>query len=216
MDMKIFILANGDGKRWGNYLGLPKHLITVNGESLIDRMVRLCKKEGADDITIVGTYQIEGCSNYINQSIHKYDVFIELAEFANKPFIILNGDCYYTDAIIHDCITRPIAKWGHWENPDHNDFTGKDYGEGYIHKITDLEWWLGHLKRFKEEIDRGWIDMSLGNDWIINEYLYNRDSLYTGQHKPCAPYDILWEDETDDFDFPEDYDRFLRYTGYKR
>ena len=40
--MKILILADGEGKRWGNYKGVPKHLLEIDGERLIDRMIRQC------------------------------------------------------------------------------------------------------------------------------------------------------------------------------
>ena len=42
--MNYYILANGEGKRWGNYKGVPKHLIEIDGETLIDRTVRLLAK----------------------------------------------------------------------------------------------------------------------------------------------------------------------------
>jgi len=212
--VKAFILANGEAKRWENYKNVPKHLITINGETIISRMVRLLEENNVDDITILGSYKIEGCKNYMNKTITKYDVFLEISEISKAPFVILNGDCYYTDAIIKDCVERPIEKWGHWENPYWNEYTGKPYGEGYIHKVTDINWWERRLNELKDDIENGVVDMSKGNDWIINEYLYDRDCLYTGTHTPCEPYDILWQDQTDDFDFPKDLDRFLRYTGY--
>ena len=34
-------MADGEGKRWGNYLGIPKHLIEIDGEPIIKRTVRL-------------------------------------------------------------------------------------------------------------------------------------------------------------------------------
>ena len=35
--MKYIIMAAGMGTRWNNYLGVPKHLIELNGETLLGR-----------------------------------------------------------------------------------------------------------------------------------------------------------------------------------
>jgi len=51
--MKVLILCAGDGSRWGNYLGVPKQLVTINGETLLDRTIRLLRENQIADITIV-------------------------------------------------------------------------------------------------------------------------------------------------------------------
>ena len=48
--MKVYILADGEGLRWNNWGGVPKQLLKVNGETLLDRMIRLYKENGIDDI----------------------------------------------------------------------------------------------------------------------------------------------------------------------
>ena len=45
-------MADGHGRRWGRYLGRPKHLIRLGGESLLERTVRLLKANGVDGIAI--------------------------------------------------------------------------------------------------------------------------------------------------------------------
>ena len=50
--MKYIIMADVDGKRWNNYIGIPKHLIEINGEPILARTVRLLKENGIDDIVI--------------------------------------------------------------------------------------------------------------------------------------------------------------------
>ena len=32
--MRFVIMADGKGSRWNNYMGIPKHLIEIDGESL--------------------------------------------------------------------------------------------------------------------------------------------------------------------------------------
>ena len=50
--MRYIIMADGEGKRWGNYKGVPKHLITVEGETILERTIRLLIKLGIDKTDI--------------------------------------------------------------------------------------------------------------------------------------------------------------------
>ena len=211
--MKVLILADGEGKRWGNYQGVPKQLLRIDGETLIDRMCRQLHENGADDIVIIGPYKNRYASNDKFSSDIKRKLFQDIAERYREPFILLNGDCYYTDEIIRDCLGRvPEDGWLHWCCPHRNEYTGKPYGEGYIHKVTDWQWWIRELKEFNYLADAGLI--RIRNDWSINRYLYGWDDLTTHYRDPShlSKYDVYWQDETDDFDYPDDYDRFMKCT----
>ena len=214
--MKVFILAAGNGSRWGNYIGVEKQLIKIDGETILHRMCRLCYENGINknDLIIIGNFKDEYATNDIFENCKlKRELFLAIAKKYNEPFILLNGDCYYTDAIIKDCIERKIEKWGHWCRLNANPFTGKPWGEGYIHKVTDVNWWINKLETFNRLCEEGTINLT--NDWTINRYLAEWEDIYT--HKEDLPneYDILWNDETDDFDFPQDLDCFIKLTGKK-
>lgn len=212
--MKIFILADGNGKRWNNYSGVEKQLIKIDGETLIDRMCRLCHENGVlkNDLIILGKFTNQYAINdkFENCPL-KRQLFLEIAKKYNEPFILLNGDCYYTDAIIKDCINRQVEKWGHWCRLNANPHTGKIWGEGYIHKVVDLDWWITNLDKFNKLCEIGSINLT--NDWTINRYLAGWDDIYTHREDMPNKYDILWDDETDDFDFPVDLDNFIKFTG---
>lgn len=212
--MKIFILANGDGKRWNKYNGTEKQLIKIDGETILDRMCRLCHENGVEkkDLIIIGNFSNEYAINdKFENCYQKRTLFLEIAKRYKEPFILLNGDCYYTEAIIKDCINRKIEKWGHWCRLGENPHTGKEWGEGYIHKIVDVEWWTQKLEKFNKLCEDG--EINLTNDWTINRYLAGWQDIYTHRVDMPNEYDILWDDETDDFDFPHDLDRFIQYTG---
>ena len=211
--MKVIILADGEAKRWNNYKGIEKQLIPIDGETLFDRMCRLCHENGIkkEDLIILGKFKNEYAVNdSFKDCSLKRQLFLEIAKRYNEPFILLNGDCYYTEEIIKDCINRKIERWGHWCRLNANPHTGKQWGEGYIHKVIDITWWINKLEKFNELCESG--EITLTNDWTINRYLAEWQDIYT--HKEDIPnqYDILWDDETDDFDFPEDLDRFIMTT----
>jgi hypothetical protein len=212
--MKVFILADGDGKRWGNYKGIEKQMITIDGETILHRMCRLCHENGIlkNDLIIIGAFSDEYAINdkFDNCKL-KRQLFLAIAKKYNEPFIMLNGDCYYTESIIKDCINRNIEKWGHWCRLNANPHTGKEWGEGYIHKVIDINWWITKLEEFNKLCESG--EINLTNDWTINRYLAGWQDIYTHREDLPNDYDILWNDETDDFDFPVDLDRFIKVTG---
>lgn len=205
--MITFVLANGEGKRWGDHLGIQKYEIEIDGEKIIDRTIRLVRKYSKSMIVIVGDYESSGCWNYINKSKTKRELFQELTNF-KEPFVMLNSDCYYTEEIIKDVYSREAKEWRHWCCPHENKWTGKPYGEGYVHRIYDVQWFRDKITEFNRLCDEGKIDMERGNDWIIQRFFYGIP-LYEHNPNYISEYDVCWEDETDDFDYPSDYYRFL-------
>jgi hypothetical protein len=218
--MRWFILANGEAKRWNNYMNVDKQLLIIDGEPILHRTVRLLKENGQDDIWIIGKHKVEGANNYIptyKTPIPKFDVFRNLCIVApdeNKiinrwvaGFVILYGDCYYTEEIIKDVITKEVNKWGHWCCQRPNKFTGKPWEEGYAHKITDVNWWFDKCDEYHKKVASG--EINHVSDWCFNRFVIGID-LYTHQPELMKEYDIDWEDETDDFDFPVDYDNWMR------
>ena len=214
--MNYYILANGEGKRWKNYKGVPKHLIEIDGETLIDRTVRLIKKHSEDDVIIVGPYKNPDALNWLNKGQKKREVFEEIGEqTTDQPFVILYGDCYYTEAIIKDITTRQIWRFDEYfclENPH----TGCAWPEGYAHRCADPEWWLNSMRMLNnsERIK----DLDRGKDWFIHWWLLGARTMPELQRRASftnEDHDIFWCDETDDFDYPEDLDTFCKTTGHK-
>jgi len=66
--MYFIIMADGDGKRWNNYLGIPKHLVEINGEPIIKRTVRLLKENGVNNIIITSRDERYNFAKRIPQS----------------------------------------------------------------------------------------------------------------------------------------------------
>lgn len=218
--MKVYILADGEGTRWNNWGGVPKQLLKVNDETILDRMIRLCVENGLDNITIVGDFKNKYAKNIKLYCDNKIDLFIKVAEESKEPFVLLNGDVFYTEEIIKDIVKRNSTRWLHWMNPSENKNTGKTWAEGYAYKVQDVKTWTKRLINLKKKIESGEIEFK--NGWLINNYLSNETELYIPK---ITVNDILWNDNTDDFDFSSryyesngfsnDYLRFIYYTGYK-
>ena len=220
--MKTYILANGEAKRWGNYRGFNKQFIPIDGERLIDRTIRLLHENGlnTEDILISSPIEVEGATQILTESKTKREVFEEIGILSNElygdeTFIILYGDCYYTEAIIKDLVNRNLKQYGEWFTIHPNPNTGKPWAEGYAHKIIDVEWFINNMKELNQKVKDGEINYS--TDWTIHWYLLGVRDNFTKHPVECydPEKDIPWCDETDDFDYPIDLEHFLNVTGHK-
>lgn len=214
--MKYYILANGEGTRWHNYKGVPKQLIEIDGETILHRMIRLLREEGVakKNIIICGPFKDAEATSKITKSKTKREVFEEIANLAKGPFTILYGDCYYTKECIHEIVTRPIKKYDEFYTVYPNPNTGCPWPEGYAHRCEDWEWWRDTM----HEINTNAQLISTPKDWFIHWWLLGvRDErINTPPVENFNPdHDIAWMDETDDFDYPVDLDRFCDTTGHK-
>lgn len=189
--MKYVIMCAGKGERWNNYLGIPKHLIEINGEPLLGRTTRLLKENGITDYIITGTdKRYKKYGKLVPQT--KTDCEIDRYEEQNEPVCYLYGDVYYTKQAMKTIIatdTKNIL------------FFGSEC-EIFAIKIENLKLFYDHKHKVKELYSKGQIDRCIG--WEIYRSLNNipfEDDYITDKY-------IKILDGTDDIDFPEDYNKF--------
>lgn len=219
---KWFILAGGSASRWQNYRGVKnKCLVRIDGETLLDRTVSLLERNGVkpSDIVICGNTDLYE-PLYLDDELHpaadatlilldvatKREAFQKVAESAKSPFGILLGDCYYTEAIIKDAVNRDVTEWRHYYNCLSNPWTGCSWEEGYIHLVPNWKWWLEKMTKFNQKCDTG--EITFVKDFQIDRYLRGY-SPHEYKAATLDEHDIFWRDETDDFDYPKDYDVFM-------
>lgn len=218
--MKYYILANGEGTRWHNYKGVPKQLIEIEGESILHRMIRLLHNEGVkkDDIFICGPFEDENAKSIMTKSPTKREVFEEIAELAKGSFTILYGDCYYTEECINMIVHRPINKFDEFLNKEANPNTGCTWPEGYAHRCLDWQWWLDKMRELNNGIKEGRIiydkDWFL-HFWFLDSQHMERELYFPDNYDYDKDHDIYWCDKTDDFDYPEDLEKFCQHTGLR-
>lgn len=216
---RVIIIAAGDATRWGNYLGVPKHLIEINGETLLERQVRLATERGAEVIIVTRDarnkqYQVPGAKIHtatLRPSMRDADKFASSVSIwsPNRRTIILYGDCYFTSAAM-DQILDPreyVDGWHAFARFGASSYTGTPYGENLAHAIDPGEGryrYLNSLYDLPVLCRPEWFGGRCGG-W--EQYM----NLTTGN--PMQP-PVLTEhathidDWSDDFDFPADYDRW--------
>ncbi len=151
--MKYIIMASGEGKRWNNYLGVPKHLIEINGETLLERTTRLLKENGVNDFVITGND--ERYSKYgklVSQSDNECEVDRFEESIVDGSVCYLYGDVYYTDQAIKTIINNKT---------NDVEFFGSEF-EIFAIKVENLDLFFTNKHHVKEIYLKGKINRCIG------------------------------------------------------
>ena len=113
---RVIILAAGDGSRWGDFRGTPKHLTKVEGKVLLERTAKQFLKY-TDDVCIVGAddrYKVDGTSLYIIKAPNTY--WKDAAKFLSSQnlwkhdgrTVLVFGDVYFTSEAVKTIMTNKV------------------------------------------------------------------------------------------------------------
>lgn len=192
--MKYIIMADGKGTRWNNYHNIPKHLIEIDGETLLARTVRLLRENDArSDIVITShdpRYEVPGARRYEPQNNHlEIDRFTE--ELIADDVCFLYGDTFYSESVIQKIADTPAEKLL---------FFGNERSIVAI-KVADGALFRQHVDRVRALFLAGKIEKCIG--WQVYQSF---EGLPFGEKTIAADY-ILIQDGTEDFNSPADYNR---------
>ena len=106
--MKYVIMADGKGLRWGYYNNMPKHLIKINEETLLERTVRLIKVNDLSGKIIITShdprYEVAGAIRHEpKNNILEIDRFTQ--ELIEDNTCFLYGDTYYSEKAMNKIFT---------------------------------------------------------------------------------------------------------------
>ena len=192
--MKYIIMADGKGTRWNNYHNIPKHLIEIDGETLLARTVRLLRENDARaDIVITShdpRYEVPGARRYEPQNNHlEIDRFTE--ELIADDVCFLYGDTFYSESVIQKIADTPAEKLL---------FFGNERSIVAI-KVADGALFRQHVDRVRALFLAGKIEKCIG--WQVYQSF---EGLPFGEKTIAADY-ILIQDGTEDSNSPADYNR---------
>lgn len=202
------VIAAGDATRWGDYRGIPKHLVEVGGEPILHRTARLLKQR-VDTVWVVSKndarYHQHGANIYtIEPGPSDADKFYSSRAIWSGHTILVYGDCYFTEEAL-DTITQPVTDWMLYCRPDASEITGSPYGECWAYSIPEQQ-----LDMFKQRLI--WLAgmHELGEThrcggWELYRALLGQD---VNEHRMTTNYTTI-DDWSEDFDYPRDYDMWL-------
>lgn len=192
--MKYIIMADGKGSRWNNYQNIPKHLIKINGEVLLERTVKQLNKEDKKAQVIITShdprYEFEGSTRYepLNNILEIDRFTLELIE---DNICFLYGDTYYSDEAIHNIITTKV---------EDILFFGNEKSIVAI-KIKDSKIFKKHLKIVKKLFLEKKIKNCKG--WQVYQSFQNLEF----DKKVIADKFILVDNKTTDYNTPLEYEK---------
>ena len=204
----IILMCAGKDQRWNMHLGVHKHLVPVEGENLLDRTLRLIRAHTEASITIVSfdpDYARPHCRRF--EPLHGPDNFCDTDKFLGShelwsdkgQTVILYGDVFFTPAAMATIMGHRGAHW-FFGRREGSHYTGCRWGELFALSVPPSERQaIGHaLEIVRSALLSG--RLPRGGGWELYHHLHGNG------------WDNFTEidDFTDDFDFPGDYDRWLR------
>ena len=187
-------MCAGKGTRWGDYKGVPKHLIEINGETLLGRTTRLLKENNIYNYIITTNdirYKQYGFTRPQSYNDCEVDRFEETDD---EEICYLYGDVYYSEEAIKNIVNTPAKDIL---------FFGSDW-EIFAIKIINKELFFEHKNKVKKLFLNGEINRCIG--WEVYRSLHN---IPFEEHYITDRY-FLIKDETDDIDYPDDYEKFIK------
>ncbi len=189
--MKYIIMADGKGTRWNLHQGIPKHFIKVNGETLLERTVRLLRQYDPSCQVIITShdprYEVDGALRYEpKNNVLEIDRFT--AELIENDVCFLYGDTYYSEISAKTIVET-----------DAEDllFFGNERSIVAV-KVADAAIFSQHVNRVRELFLAGRIDKCIG--WQVYQSF---TGLPFGEKTMTEKY-VFLTDDTRDFNSPED------------
>lgn len=214
--MTVLILAAGSDEKWGNHLGVPKHLIPIHGEPLIHRTQRQLFERRETDIRVVtrSSKRDDYVAPYATHEspadsprawTQEWDGSRHLWNTEGKT-TILYGDCYFTDELMDAITSDPGRPWHAFARWGSSTITGKGYGEMF--GWTFLPDAHALLDRAREDAIRAYEEKRwwrvLG--WEVYRAAVGIDIT---RHLRDDLHAFDWSDASDDFDTPQEWQRWI-------
>ena len=202
--MKYIIMAGGEYKKFG----IPKPLIEVKGETLIERTTKLLKQNGINEIYISSNnpefdkygVRLENKNNdfivYENGTSKGY--WLDAFYPTNEPTCYIFGDVYFTENAIktiveYESIENILFGTGCAKNLEH-----KNWGEPFAYKVNKIEEFKNGIVEVKKLFD----EKKTARHpivWELYRYLHNLD---INIQNITTDYVVI-DDGTIDIDSPE-------------
>lgn len=205
--LRVFILCAGRALRWNDFTTLPKHLVQIDGETLLDRIVRQLSTRRVQEIAVVANderLQRPGCALLSpDQCRWAAETLATTRHGWNGNTAILLGDVYYTDQAMNDILAcvEPLAVFG---RPGPSRLTGSCWAEIFALRIrkSGIARMDSAIQQAIRDAERG----GRGKLWEIYRSL-------TGQPLRGKRIQLderifrTIDDLTDDVDTPEEWQR---------
>jgi hypothetical protein len=120
--------------------------------------------------------------------------------------VFLYGDVYFSDAAMDIILRTSPVDYAYFQRTKGSRTTGKTWKEGFAMSVKDVGSFLGALELLRKKIGLGAIRDC---HHLVQGYL---EEGRTDDYWGIGPHGVEIDDETDDFDVPEDIEIWLDHT----
>ena len=158
--MKYIIMCGGQYNEWK----IPKHLLEINGESLVARTIRLLKNNGITDIAISTNdkrFEVLGVP-----LLHHYNPFTTTSNVGNwvdafypmnEPCCYLFGDVYYSPQAIKTIVETEVGDVKYFaSSPPFSEYFMKEWAEPFAFKVVNQKYFKECIHKVKELKAKGY------------------------------------------------------------
>ena len=216
--MRYIIMCGGEYRKWDT----PRQLLKINGETILERTIRLLRENGVEDIAISSNDDV---FEQFGLSVLRHENHYEAWEyntcdgywcncfyFTDEPVTYLFGDVVYSPEAIRTIIeteTDDIIFFG--SAPPFSPQYPKPYIEPFGFKVVDTE----HLRRAVKDVKRLHMEGRFNRQPIAWE-MWNVISRGTGGDPNYIDYDsyVHINDYTCDVDNPSEIKILERLSSW--
>lgn len=225
MRNKVLLLAQGTGDRWTlrgeQFLGIPKHLVQIDGETLLDRARRLFTEAGCF-VQVIGPKKDDRYGKRTTlknpfPSGTEMDKFLGTKGLWSKRdrTIITWADCYYTEDAVDKICSHEGKELHYFRRPGASATTGHKWDESFAVSFGPKE--HDRVVELANQVVKAVKSGKVKKDHIRTHYaamlgveLDNRALLID------TPHQTVIDDWTDDFDRPDEWCRWVgRFYRHK-
>ena len=222
MAHKVLILAQGNARRWktdqsessGLFLGVPKHLITIEGETILQRARRLFTDAGCEVVVIGPQDERYGETVTLDNPFPTETEQDKL--IATQPLwsvdnrtIIAWGDCFYTEAAVQTIVNHTSDDIHYFRRPGASNITGHKWDESFA-----VSFGPDQHQRVIECADK--VVAAIRTKKIRKDHIRTHYAAHLGHANlddvkalENTPFQTIIDDWTDDFDRPDEWARWI-------
>ena len=206
--MRAVIMAAGDGTRWGDYLGVPKHLAPIDGVPILARLVDQFERAGCDVVTLTpDDERYVACGGdarrprFVGCDTDKFMSTLEWWVHDDLTTVVY-GDTFLTERAVDALLAGP----GWVGRAGGSSVTGCGCGEMFgVSVVPETHGKVAAaILGVRQMLLTG--AAVRGGGWEVH-----RATQGPGMHGPATVGDDFThvDDWSDDFDYPGDYDRWM-------
>lgn len=222
----------GKPDRWSTHLGVKEHMIPVRGEPILHRTQRILIENNIKDILVkcdprdTNEYILKGALPihiaHPTNSVYPDNelVYAEPSYIEDGINVLLFGDFYYSEEILNHIINNTSDNWHHYGRLRSSKITGKLGTETfawYFHG-KDKEFMINTAEKASIKTKELVKMCELGKTnllWRMEDstrvgYRMMANLEIEDPHAIESLHWVEWDDATEDFDYPEDWDRWSR------